>query len=405
MDDFDVDAHAVQLLRPLAGEPGAASRVDPYAALSEGRRRRRARRIAGVVTVGALTAAALAVGPAALGDPHARRANLPAVLPSAAVSPAPSPSVRPTASPVSGCTVRELPTGRHREAIVTGGDPTGRWLLGRSYPKDGSDRPMLVWRDGSLFSQNPLPGDDAALRDVTSTGLAVGYTYEPMRAYLVRDGTATVLPDGDGAQATAVNEAGMIAGHREQGGKLRPVRWPAADQRPVDLPMPPGADEATVLALFEDGTVVAKVTGKDQNTYGWLWLPDGGQRRLAGSDGKAGSEIQVRAGREGWIFGRNGDSGWRYDVQADRYDPLPEGLIYGDAVAATGWAVIGGLDNGSHLWQGPGTTTITLPVPAGWRTKPAPMTSVSVLSDDGRTIGGHGSAFDGPNTALVWTCT
>jgi hypothetical protein len=310
-------------------------------------------------------------------------------------------------APVSACTVRTLPTGKHREAIVTGGDPTGRWLVGRSYPKDGSDRPMLVWRDGVLVSETPLGGAEAVLDDITSTGLAVGSSYAPTLPYLINGGKATLLPGGAGLQATAINEAGVIAGHRvADGGADRPVRWPSARKEPVELPMPPGATGVEVISLFEDGTVVGKVTGKDGSEYGWLWLPDGGGRRVAGPNPAQGAalQVQLRSGRGGWVFGRTGEEAWRYDVAADRYDRIPAPMLYGDASNAAGWAALGGVGGREHLWQGPGSRPIELPGPAGWRANPAPMFSTTVLGDDGRTIGGHGSAYDGPNTALVWTC-
>lgn len=404
-DDMEnQDAFAVALLRPLAEEPTWASRVDPMVAIVEGKRRRRKRRVTGAVTIGLLTVVTVAAGPAMGylrgGEPEV---NLPAVPQSVTVAPSTStPSTRtpPTVAPISRCTVVRLPTGKHKEAITTGGDPSGRFLLGRSYPKDGSDRPMLIWRDGKLAYEVPLPGDDSSLQDINSSGVAVGYTYVPMKPYVVQDGRATLLPGVSKGQAFAINELGVVVGTRQRNGRSVPVRWPSTAAPAVDLPLPASATEGKASGIFDDGTVVGVVTRKDGSQEGWLWLPEGSSRRLRTP--RTAGEFQVRAAHNGWVVGVVGDVHYRYRVDDDRFQSLPAGIQYPDAVAVSGWLAASTMQNAGLVWTG--RKTVALPVPAGFRTNPPPFTSVESISDDGRVVGGHTAEYDGDNTAVMWRC-
>ena len=373
-------------------------------AIVEGKRRRRNRRVTGAVTIGLLTVVTVAAGPALGylrgGEPAV---DLPAGQPTAAVTPSsrtPSAVAAPIVAPISRCTVVRLPTGKYKEAITTGGDPSGHFLLGRSYPKDGSDRPMLIWRDGKLVYETPLPGADATLTDINSSGVAVGYTYVPMEPYVVQDGRATLLPGVSTGQAFAINELGVVVGTRQRNGRSVPVRWPSVAAAAVDLPLPASAREGEASGIFDDGTVVGVVTGKDGSQEGWLWLPDGSSRRMRTP--KAAGEFQVRAAHNGWVVGVTGDDHYRYRVDGDRFEKLPAKIQYPDAVSASGWVAASTTQNAGLVWTG--KNTVALPVPADFQPKPAPFTSVVSISDDGRVVGGHTAEYDGDNTAVMWRC-
>src|SRR5215472_7411859 len=122
----------------------------------------------------------------------------------------------PVASVPARCAVQRLPVpdGQAPRSWVTGADPGGRYLIGRWYPT-GAAPPLLVWHDGQVRSV-AMPGIDPQLRDITSTGVAVGTSYVgpdggQTAAWVYRHGTLRRLA-GDDAEANAVNEHLTVAG-------------------------------------------------------------------------------------------------------------------------------------------------------------------------------------------------
>ncbi len=90
-----------------------------------------------------------------------------------------SPSVAPTPSPghVIACTAKELPLpdGYPKQTYAGSGDPTGRYIVGRSYAKDG--RPRLAIWDGTQPTMVAMQGSDQGFNDITTSGVAVGSSF------------------------------------------------------------------------------------------------------------------------------------------------------------------------------------------------------------------------------------
>src|SRR3954464_5413617 len=141
----------IDLLRSLDPEPPTPSTVDITQAIATGRKRRMRRGVGygGGAAVPPLVVAGVAGVAVAVGQ-HGNSPKRPTV---AAASPKPSPSAlpkgdytipgtpgwsAPEAIPPSSCTIEKLPVPDGvRMALVSGGDPTGNWFVGRSYPKNG----------------------------------------------------------------------------------------------------------------------------------------------------------------------------------------------------------------------------------------------------------------------------
>src|SRR5690349_14982508 len=134
------------LLRPLDTEPDGASTVDVQRAILDARRRK-ARRGASYTGAAALTVVAVAGVAGAGGVFH--RSPAPTTptgkpKPSAATT-KPNPAytipgtpgwTAPPATAPTSCTVEQLANpGGVAQALVSSADPTGRYIVGRSYPK------------------------------------------------------------------------------------------------------------------------------------------------------------------------------------------------------------------------------------------------------------------------------
>src|SRR5438552_14911334 len=120
---------AGMILGQLDQDPPTPSKVDLARAVTDARRRRRTRQVAGYTAVAGATALLL-VGTSAVAGrwlspaPSQPGSGGTGSSPTAAAPPAPT-----------KCTLGELPLPDGRKmALVTGADPTGRFLLGRTYP-------------------------------------------------------------------------------------------------------------------------------------------------------------------------------------------------------------------------------------------------------------------------------
>ena len=171
------EEEARRLLSPLAGEPSGPSRVDVPRAMAEGRRRRRTRFWATGTAVAALTATSLAGGTLAVGAlsspgpvplPDVIESVSPVPMPRMSMSGAPSPSVSvPPVAGLTGCTVTRLPTDGVDKAIVTAGDPSGRWHGRPALPRPGGlNYPVVIWRDGKIAARPAMSGADPRISDL-----------------------------------------------------------------------------------------------------------------------------------------------------------------------------------------------------------------------------------------------
>jgi hypothetical protein len=425
-----------RMLAPLAGEPAGPSTVDIRRAIADGRRRLRTRAVAGVSAVAAVTALVVAGVPAALAArdsrdpsvaPPAATAPVPAPVP--APSPIPPPTRAPEPEPPSECVLRELPVPEDAyQSLVTGADPTGRFILGRSYAEagpDGSNRnagtrmQVLIWDDGEPVAVD-IPGEDPALHDVNSSGVAVGLSYvsgDRATYWVYEDGVLTALPEG--SSVASVNEQGRLAGAvTVAGGRNVPAVWRSPSDPPEQLSAPGDAWDVHATAVDTDGTVVGTGYDEDRPSHvrTFVWRPDGTRQELPLPEVETGTVTGFSADviRDGMVVGqaeRELPDGavdfpaFRYDLRTGGYTGLSTPVHIGvQALSARGW-MAGGTVDGPVLLAG--STLVPLPYPElpedlGDRFGNAPI--VTTISDDGRTMSGQIQTEDGEASAAVWRC-
>jgi hypothetical protein len=397
------EEYATVVLRRLDGPLPGTSTVDIGRAVAEGRRRRRIRRLTGLLSAGTATAVVLVAVPVAVGALRPASPSPGVVmldgsgLPTGTAAVVAQPPPAPTA-----CTIAKLPVPQGEMSLVTGGDPTGRYLVGRSYPDDTGGRPLLMWHDG-VVRQIDVPGDDQAFSDVTSTGDAVGATFIDGRstglAYL--NGKLYQLAGAD-SEARAINAQGVIVGTADK----RAVLWRSATSTPTPLATPAGDWQGEAYGIDDDGTIVGTVQSGGVEAA-VVWYPDGSVHELAKSNSgpsNSGPMDGARAFRlyAGWATGMAGRVAVRWNVHTGTAQPIPELSPPVEGVNRYGWVV--GTDQKGHA---------VLVSDAGALTLPSLVSQVQgtdniayVISDDGRTIAGQSVLGDQDHTvrAVVWHC-
>ncbi|WP_349879403.1 hypothetical protein ABIH81_06025 [Micromonospora sp. HUAS YX12] len=412
------DERIADRLRWLDDEPAGPPRIDLPGAIREARRRRRNRRVAaaGAAALGVLAMAAL---PAALGG-DGRAAPAPAASPRPSMS---SPEPQPTGPWQGVCGAELLPVPGDPQAAVTGGDPDGRWLLGRRAPQGQgrTDFGLLIW-EGDRVREVELPGSMQRLTDVNRAGMAVGSssgTGTESRAWAVRNGEVIGLPGETSGGATAVNDAGRIVGYRNLvPGKpwiQRPVVWDSYRSQPVDLPLPGPGWEGTAVDIDEDGTILAAMSDghPDKPARAVVWRPGAARPevlplpRVPGGTADrflpmslAGGWVTGTAERDPKVVPRDGIPSHpvRIDLRTGQAEVL-KGVLWAGTGNGRGW-LAGWVSDGV-----PGvitdTRSIKLPVPDGWRGER--QGSVTSFSDDGRVLGGKLESDDQVRP-VRWTC-
>jgi len=423
------------LLKSLDDEPRTPSTIDVRRAITAGRRRvaRRGLRYAGAAAATAVAVAGASVAgglighapqhPAATGAAHtgstaSARAKAPYTIPGTAGWTAP-----PATAPTS-CTLSKLTAPSNAPmALIAGADGTGRYLVGRSYPKAGGYQAVL-WQDGT--GRNVMvPGDlEEQLTDVNSAGTAVGWSYAGTTQadtgpvpYVDRNDKVLQLAGVRRGSAYAINDAGAIVGTDDD--HHAAVVWPSATAKPILLPVPAGTKEAVARDIDEDGTTV----GNLDNALPYVWFPDGTHRRLPlpSFDGRPAATAQVFSVRNGWATGvaTNGvaRSGAKDPAGAKATGigavPVRWNLRTGDvsvsgvlrfpasAVNAQGWQI--GTDKQGRAVLVTGTGTVVLPELANHEAD-GMSTIPNAVSDDGRTIAGQSDDATGTIQAVVWHC-
>ncbi|MDG4828703.1 hypothetical protein O7627_05200 [Solwaraspora sp. WMMD1047] len=419
------DDYAITLLRRLDDEPGGPSRVDLGRAMAEGKRRRRVRRVAGAGGAAALTVAMLAAVPVVMqtaGEPAPTTALEAASAPAPTGSPGATPdaAATPEAGPADADPVRAPKRCRAQPlpipddvpmSLVTGMDPTGQIVLGRSYPDraEGS-YPVLLWASGRPRVVD-LPGSDQSLVDATSKGVAVGSSWgdDGPRPFVVLDGEAAQLPGVRNGEAVAINESGQIVGTRDG---TQPVLWPSGSEQPVDLPLPESHPRGAAVDIDEDGTVIGTVIDRDGSGQerAHLWAPDGTSQLLPlpTFKGQRAYSFRPQSIRNGWVTGLAGLEAdqtegltipVRLHLASGRFVDFPDLTLWPQAGNAQGW-VVGSADGLAGLLTDDGL----LPLPVFAKPQSPTSNLAVVVSDDGRTIGGQGDDADGNPQALLWRC-
>ncbi len=388
-------------LQTLDAEPPTPSRVDVERAIADGRRRR-TRRGAGYAGAATLTVVAVVGASVAAGGFFTDARPSPEETAALGASEAPAPP--------AGCAIDRLPVPDDAPmALASGADPTGRYIVGRSYPKSGGYQ-AVIWQDGKA-TKVMMPGDlEESLQDVNSTGTAVGWSYQDTGPvpYVYRDGKVSQLPGVHRGSALAVNDAGAIVGDDADGTALL---WRSATAEPTRLPLPAGASKAGASDIDEDGTVVGNI----DMAKPYVWLADGTHRELPLpklDEGQA-TTGRVFTVRNGWATGWAGVGGdkrsgagakptsVRWNLRTGEVRVFDQINNHPSTANAQGWQI--GSDEQGRAVLVTDAATVVLPGLVG--REPGGMTvTPNALSDDGRTISGQADDATGTIQAVVWRC-
>jgi len=355
---------------------------------------------------------------------------------------APVPPVAPPPKVPTACDVQVLPSPAGAlPTEVTGADRTGRFIVGRSVDEKSDDRQVIVWDDGVPISV-AVPGRNQSFTDINSQGEAVGFSFNDVggASYHYADGVLTRLA-GDGAgratYATAINEAGVIAGAVDieqdatgptpgtsQDGSVPqsqgwPVVWRSASAEPIVLPLPAGSVYGIAMGIDEDSTVAGTVAFDDGDplsalTQAVVWRPDGTMVPLTEPvlvDGQPATATMARGIRDGWVFGsatRAPDSvAFLWNVRTGEVRVRgPVGTIVADRNGHGWMAEVRAINARAPGYESigvlvAGATSLELPRPLG-SAGPRQMSVVSI-SDVGTVLAG--TDFSGsPSVAVRWTC-
>jgi hypothetical protein len=400
--DFD-------LLRPLDTEPRSPSTVDVRRAIADGHRRK-VRRGAGYAGI-ALTFVAVS-GVTIAGGVLEHTPTGPSTPGVEVAASKGSSKAAPAVPAPTSCTVEQLPIPNDiPKALIAGADPSGRYFVGRSYPKDGYQ--AVIWHNG-VGAEVPLPGDrEEELTDVNASGTAVGWSYDNDDSvpFVYHDGKVSQLSGVTHGAAAAINGSGAIVG--DDG--AHPVFWSSPTAEARLLPVPAGSGPAEASDIDEDGTVVGTIDNKTP----YVWLPDGSHHALKLPDlGGDPLEGRVRNISGGWVTGvvneagpdkaasgRNKAAGQakavRWNVRTGEVVVVDQLDKYADAVNPLGWQV--GIGTQGRPVLVAGKTTVQLP---GIADHPAGnLTDIpATLSNDGHVIGGQSDDAGDVIKPVVWRC-
>lgn len=405
---FDApDGELGAMIRDVGPEP--PSLVDVEVAVRQGERRIRRRRAISIAGIAVVTVLAVGATPIVLG---AVSADHPGKRPAATASPSPS---RKGPEPPTACTLTRLPEpAGTRQSYVTAADPTGRYVVATLYFKDGKER-QAIWDNGRLH-QVDIPGrnGDALFKDINSHGVAVGSSFisrDTYAAWIYRDGKVTQLA-GHNAEAIAINDRGDVVGILHNGlTNAQPVMWRGGRGAPIPLVLPAGATSGTARDIADDGRIIGSV-GDGSTGSAYLWLPDGGARKLPMPPGSLGGGGAVIRGD--WVVGSGGQPldepgltghtpvTLRWNLRQNTVEILT--AHYGFAtINVQGW-VAGDRGFGEPVLD-TGTEPLKLPELGAERQTPGSRRSlVANVTDDGRTLSGHVHAKAGGMHAVVWRC-
>ena len=363
-----------------------------------------------------------------------------------AAVPPPLPVLEPAPPFPASCTAQRLalPDGYPPKSVVSGGDPTGRYIIGRGYPgivdEELPTYSSLLWDNGVPIPLN-VPGAETIPADVNSRGeVVVTSVLGTDAGFYYHDGTLTRLAGKD-VRVAAINEAGAIVGSVSvpapqptgpvdpltgfRTRQTRPALWrtPTAEPEllgPADL-------TGTAVGIDDDGTVTVAAGEGDVATPG-----DGSPLRLVriGPDGSVGAVAtpqgvtfnQVRDYDGGWVltgYLAGGDSTVNLGVTFALWHlSAPEQVVtpnfFGGAVNRNGWlaGTVGQFLTPEQSGQlvAPDGTTVVLPHLTGQYSDYVPL-AIWAVSDDGHVVAGQvtdtslDSSGDDDDIAVAWHCS
>ena len=371
-----------------------APRMTAAGLVREGMRVRHRRRqwlAAGFAGLAALGLGA-AVGVASLpGDPKDRQVAAPAA-----------------AAPVA-CAVQRLALPKGAAAgEVSAGSPNGKYLAGVVTGKDNPGKPVR-WA-GARVEPIPIAGIGEA-EAVNDSGVVVGEGQTADRrhyAWAYAGGAVIELPVPSGytgAEATAINAGGQVAGVLFAGDLTAAVVWqaPTATARAKVLDAPGGA---TAFGISDSGVVVG---GLHDGSTAYRWNAQGLGSKLATPAGSAGGAAHGIRGD--WAYGlltRDGEPpagdpaattltvvdrnvAVVWDLRNGRASTVDGGRV--EAVNASGWVTVNHPDRTAAVREVDGTLR-ALPGLTSQGTAYA-----YALSDDGALAAGASAG-----APVSWSC-
>lgn len=201
------------------------------------------------------------------------------------------------------CRAVALPTPAGTFSTVTGGDRTGRYLVGRVNHPDRSAG--ALWRHGRFteIDASSLGGVQVEYHDVNRHGVVAGERMTDFGsfhtdAFTYRRGTFTLLPAlraGESTEALGINSRGDVVGN-SIGNGFTPVVWPANRPGTVRALALPGGHTAggRAMGIDEDGSVVGYLAPFPPGTP-YLW-PAGGSPRPLPDAGQGGNAVAIQRG-------------------------------------------------------------------------------------------------------------
>jgi hypothetical protein len=297
-----------------------------------------------------------------------------------------------------------LPAGHGPASHLSGGDPTGRYLLGSS-----NDTSIYIWDNGKLIASRTLEGiDDSQLVDINSAGVAVGYSLDTTGTvpWLYRDNQFVRLPGGS-AEPKSINENNVVVGMADS----HPVIWRTPESQPEKLAMPAGYS-ANRVEISEEGLVVASAesfTRPPGPNRSFVWYPDGTftelERPALSPDYIEWGATRIRGEwASGTAYLNFKYVALRWNLRTGKSEVLPE-LGGFPSHNEHGWI---GAPNPSPVIRTGTGQLIPLPTNISGVVKDSGFEAVHVLSDNGRYAAGElavGNSRDNDNVAVRWVCT
>ncbi|HKE66885.1 MAG TPA: hypothetical protein VKB59_19850 [Micromonosporaceae bacterium] len=405
------EQNVVDALSPLRDESPAPPRIDLATVMAEGRRRRRTVRLA---TAGGTLAAVTVVAVLVPLGVAAVRGSGPSTHPASTAAGTSARAVAPTSLT---CTEQLLPVPDGvTKALVSGGDPTGKYLFGRSYPqRTGFHEQPLLWIDG-VAHKIAIPGEDPTIGAVTSNGKAIGSSFngDVETGYFVSDGKVTRLAGPKGSTATDLNSAGVIVGGRfGANGVSVPIMWKTPTSEPIDLRMPGPNWVGSATAINDDGTIVGEVSTSAHTVLSRtiVWQPDGSFQliplpTLAGVSGINSllsfnlrgnvliGEASVVTSQETAFYPL------AYDLGTGKFTDLQHANLWVTGGNSQHWLAGEGIHNKPAIWTS-GTGLVLLPT---LTSKPDTGDQASFISEDGTIVAGQNTDRHGVIRAVEWRC-
>ena len=314
-------------------------------------------------------------------------------------------------SSTAACTwvVNELPLPAGWTAGYVNNSDRDDSFTGYGVDADGKTRP-LVWHDGAVTVLEAPGGVQAVAQDVNSRGDVVGITQEegtPNHGVLWRGGQVIdlpVLPGGDWAVPTAINDSGLIAGYGTDGENVHATVWSTGSPRSIkDLGGMGGS--AYLTDVNQRGAVVgwSETFGEEFRQQAIAGTVRGGLKALPGA--APGTNSMARAVASRYVVGVAVLAGSSADLgSAVVWSPTGARALPGtqpDARAVNDSGTAAGTDSdlGAVIWID-GQEQVLPALVAG-----NPFANSATVVTNHNTAAGVSADAQGNSRPVTWSCT